>query len=93
MDDRLKALADRGADITIKLRRGNSFVQVRFDKETYKATGATPEKAIDRVLEAVHSGTKNIKAKRREKEALRRNIMDQLEDKEYLDHVEEFGDY
>jgi len=76
MDERLKSLADQGADITIKIRKQNSFVQIRLDKDTYKATGGTFEKAVDRCLEAMKSDTKSIKSKRREREQEREDLMD-----------------
>jgi len=84
MDERLKSLSDRGADITIKLRKQNAFVQIRYEKETYKASGGTFEKAVDRVLESIKTDSKNIKAKRREKEHLRQEIMEQMADEEYV---------
>jgi hypothetical protein len=87
MDERLKSLTDRGADITVKLRRQNAFVLVRFEKETYKATGSTFEKALERVLDSINNRAKNIKAKRREKEHLRQDIMEQIAEGEEFDYV------
>lgn len=86
MDERLKSLTDRGADITIKLRKQNAFIQVRYEKETYKATGGTFEKALERVLESVKNNTKSIKGKRREKEHLRQDIMEQIAEGEEFDY-------
>lgn len=76
MDERLKSLADTGADITIKLRQGTVFIQIRNDKETYKASAGTFEKAVDRVIHSMSSGTKSIKAKRRQKEQERQDLLE-----------------
>jgi hypothetical protein len=93
MDERLKSLADRGADITIKLRKQNVFIQIRYDRETYKASAGSFEKAADRVLDALKSETNNIKAKRREKEKFRQDTLEQISEQELIDQemIAEFG--
>jgi len=86
MDERLKSLITSGANVTIKLHRQNTFIQVRFEKETYKATGGTFEKALDRVLDSIKNQTKNIKTKRREKEHFRQDLLEQIgEGEEFSD--------
>jgi hypothetical protein len=93
MDERLKSLADRGADITIKLRKQNVFIQIRYDRETYKASGGTFEKAADRVLDALKSDTNNIKTKRREKEKFRQDTFEQISEQEQINQelIAEYG--
>lgn len=76
MDERLQLLADQGADITIKLRRQNAFVQIRIKDDTFKASGGTLVKATDRVLDAYHSKTTSIRKERRNKEREREMILD-----------------
>lgn len=85
MDERLEGLIRGGADITIKLRKQNTFIQVRFEKDTYKASAGTFEKALDRVCESIHNKTKNIKAKRREKEHLRQDIYESIQEAEEIE--------
>lgn len=76
MDDRLQDLANQGADITVKLRRQNAFVQIRIDGNTYKGTGGTLEKATTRAMEAYQNKTSSIKKERREKAAFRDELLD-----------------
>lgn len=77
IDERLQDLANNGADITIKLRKQNAFVQVRTKTDTYKASGGTISKAVDRVMEAYYSGSQSIKNKRKEKEELRERMLEE----------------
>lgn len=79
-DERLISLVDRGADITIKVSKHTTFIQVRFEKETYKATGGTFDKALERVLASLKAQAVNVKAKRRDREHERQDIMEQIEE-------------
>jgi len=79
-DERLTSLVDRGAEITIKVSKHTTFIQVRFEKETYKATGGTFDKALERVLESLRTLAVNVKTKRRDREHERQDIMDQIEE-------------
>lgn len=83
MDERLLSLVNGGADVTVKLCKQNTVIMVRYEKNTYRATGGTFQKALDRVLESIKSQTKSNKTKRREKEALREEILDSIAEKEY----------
>lgn len=76
MDDRLQELANQGADITVKLRRQNAFVQIRIDGNTYKGSGGNLEKATNRVMEAFQSRATSIKRERKNKEALRDELLE-----------------
>jgi len=78
IDERLVQLINDGAEITIKLRKSNAFVQIKLrDKnETFKASGADFDKALDRACEAIHSDNTSIRKARREKERLRKELLE-----------------
>lgn len=80
MDERLLSLIQGGADVTVKLRKQNTFILIRLGDESYKASAGSFEKALERVLDSVNRDSKSHKHKRREKEKLRQDIMEQLED-------------
>lgn len=77
MDTRLQEVAASGADVTIKLTKVNAFVQIKYEGQTYKASGGNLDKATNKVLEAYNSHKKNIKNLRREKERFKSSLLDE----------------
>lgn len=76
MDDRLQLLVSDGADVTIKLTKASSFVQIRKNNDVFKGTGGNLTKAIDRALDAYNGKTKSIRGERKKKEIQRERQLD-----------------
>lgn len=75
----LHELLAQDASVTLKCTKGHTMVIARLpDGESYKATGASPEVALERCLEKVEKHGKNIKKLRRQRERERREIMDEM---------------
>lgn len=84
IDERLSNLIDKGAELTIKIRRSNVFVQAKIydGNVVHRASAGTLEKAIDRLCASVSSDNVSIKKARRQKERLKREIMENIIDYE-----------
>lgn len=75
-DTRLQEIVQNGADVTIKLTKRNAFVLIKFEGQSYKATGGNLEKATNKAMEAFNNHTKNIKNLRKEKERLKERLLE-----------------
>lgn len=76
MDERLQLLISDGADVTIKLSKSCSFIQLRKGNETFKASAGNLPKAIDRVLDAYNGKTSSIRGDRKKKERQRERLLE-----------------
>lgn len=85
MDTRLQEVAQNGGDVTIKLTKRNAFVLIKFEGQSYKATGGNLDKATNKAMEAYNNHTKNIKNLRKEKEKFKNNLLSEVYEEEFLD--------
>jgi hypothetical protein len=80
IDERIQSLANSGAEINIKIDKRRAVVIVSLEEETYSASGKNVETALERCLSAVGNHDKNVRAKRKQKEIRRQELLDESYD-------------
>lgn len=81
IDERIQSLVNSGAEINIKIDKRRALVIVSLEEQTYTASGKNVETALERCLSAVGNHDKNVRAKRKQKEIRRQEL---LEEEKYL---------